>query len=247
LHDLAIAASVFEAAKYWAIRRTHGSHNDKWLIVRPSDLRQYRRLPVPETLLVLVIDYTALRKCAWEDALITHLEWAYTSRAGIALIRVGAKDSPHELRAEQILGRSLLAPQIDLALEAESGRATPLAHGLELASQTLRHAMLHGRAAMSKARLVVLTDGRGNVPLAASYAGKVVTPVNREGIDDALAVAAQIRSVSSLEIVFLDPQPSQHSELPLAFANALGVEPTPVPRHQSSHTPVGHRAQETQV
>ena len=126
---------MFESAKFCSVRRQLDSGEEQRLVIWSSDLRQYRRLPMPETLLILVIDYTALRKCAWDDALSPHLEWAYTSRAGVALIRVGAAGADHELRAERIMGRSLLAPQIGAALEANPGKATPLAHGLDLALQ----------------------------------------------------------------------------------------------------------------
>lgn len=236
LHDLAIVATVFEAAKYWPLRQAIGGRDMTQLEIRRKDLRQYRRMPLPETLLVLLIDYTSLRRCQWEEALLPHLEWAYVSRAGVALVRVGAKDARHELQAERYLGRSLLDPQIDAMLEAQPGRATPLAHGLDIALQTLHHAMQHGRSAVSHVRLVVISDGRGNVPLGASQTGDVRTPVRREGIDDALRVAQAFGDLPRVEVFFLNPQPSQHSELPIALANAMGVEPLPIPR--DNHTNV---------
>ena len=148
------------------------------VIIRHGDLRSYRRIPVPEKMLVLLLDYTALRDCKWDEALIPHLQWAYTERACIALIRVGAADAVHELRADRLMARSLLVPQVDKALAAGPGRASPLAHGLDFALQTLRHALQHGRAAITQARLVVLTDGRGNVPLEASRPARSRDPLH---------------------------------------------------------------------
>lgn len=223
LHDLALVSTLLEAAKFQTVRRQTAHTNHTHLLLRASDLRSYRRLPTPESLLVLVIDYTALRHCDWEMALLPHLEWAYTTRAGVALIQVGAANATHEFKADAILARSLLDPRIGNALMAPPGRATPLAHGLDLAQQMLRHALQHGRTTALQARLVVLTDGRGNLPLAASYAGVITHPINREGIDDALRIAAEIRRLERVTIVCLDPQPAQHGELPQLLAEALGV------------------------
>lgn len=237
LHDLALAATIFEAAKYWPLRRTLLHRKNQRLEIHPWDLRQYRRLPVPETLLVLVIDYTSLRKSDWQSALLPHLEWAYVSRSSVALIRVGARDAVDEVRAERILGRSLLSPQIDAMLEAQPGKATPLAHGLDLALQTLQSAMQHGRNVVSQAKLVVITDGRGNVPLIASQVGEIKLPVRREGFDDAVEVAKALDLLNRVEIVFLSPLLSQHAELSEILANTMGVEPILIPR-QSEFAPL---------
>ena len=241
LHDLALVSTLLEAAKFQAIRQQAAHRKRTHLLLQPSDLRAYRRLPVPETQLVLVIDYTAVRHCDWETALLPHLEWAYVSRATIALIRVGAADAIHELKAEAIMGRSLLNPRIGMALQAAPGRATPLAHGLDLALQTLRHALQHGRATTQRARLVVLTDGRGNIPIAASYAGAITGPVNREGIDDALRLATELSRLARVTIVCLDPQPPQHSELPQLLAESFGVAAEPIPREAAELQSTDHK------
>lgn len=232
LEDLAVVQTLFTALKAQGVRRRQRPGAGAGLVVRASDLRRYRRLPLPESLLVLVLDYTALRQCAWEEALWPHLEWAYTTRAGIALIQVGARGATHELRAERLLGRSLLDPRIGAGLVAEAGRATPLAHGLALAGQTVRHALQHGRSVALAARVVVVSDGRGNVPLAASYAGQVTLPVNREGITDALLMAAELRQLERTTVVLLDPQPAHYADLPQALAESLGVQAQPIARRE---------------
>lgn len=230
LRDIAITHTLFEAAKFRAIRtEAPEKMGDNRLIVRSSDLKSYRRAPVPEKMLVLVIDFTALRDCRWQDALVPHLQWAYMERASVALIRIGAVDAAQELRADRLLARNMLLPQLAAALETAPGRATPLAHGLDLALQTLRRALQHGRDNILLARLIVLTDGRGNVPLEASRAGRISSPVGREGIEDALALAAEMRALDRIHKVVLNPQPPQHAELPMELAEVLGAQIISVP------------------
>jgi Mg-chelatase subunit ChlD len=67
-----------------------------------------------------------------------------------------------------------------------------LAHGLDLALKTLRHALQHGKNTVQKAVLVVVSDGRGNVPLEASHVGKIKLPVGKKGVEDALEVAEKL-------------------------------------------------------
>ncbi len=223
LHDLALVSTLFEAIKFQPVRRQRTGTAGNRLLINSADLRRYIRAPVPEKMLVLVLDCTCLRDRQWGAALSPHLRWAYVERASICLVRVGAANARHELRAERLLAHNVLVPQFDAALKADPGRATPLAHGLDLALQTLRHALQHGAAPVLHARLVVLSDGRGNVPLAASRAGEIAGPVGRQGIDDALQVAAHIQGLDRVKAVFLDPQPQQYADLPKQIAIALGA------------------------
>lgn len=229
LYDLALVSTVLEAAKFQPIRRKHLQTKDNSFLVSPTDLRSYRRAPVAEQMLVLLFDYTCLSECVWEDTLFEYLNWAYIERASICLIKVGASNAPHELRAERIIARNILAPRISAALEVKSGKATPLAHGFDLALQTLRHALQHGRGTIQKALFVVLTDGRGNIPLKASRLGYVAAPVNREGIDDVLRIAQHIRELDNVSCKLLNPQPQQYSDLPIVLAEALGAGVVEIP------------------
>lgn len=226
--DLALFETVLEALKHHALPGRHSP--DGRLRFGRSDLRAYRRAPHPEHLLVLLLDYTSLRGCDWESALLPHLSWAYVARASVGLVQVGARSAREPLRAELLTARRLLDPRLDAALQAEPGAATPLAHGLELAARLLLVTLQHGRTSARSARLVVLSDGRGNVPLKASHNGRLDGPIGRAGLSDALAAAAELRAIGRVARVLLDPQPPQLAELPLALAEALGARIERVPR-----------------
>lgn len=250
LNDLSVVGTILAAAKYQPIRRQNSKDkkafqaqkalrtDERAWLWRSSDLRRYRRLPVAEKMLLLVLDYTCLDDVDWQNALFPYLRWAYVERATIGIVQVGvainqiaqnAPIHPDELRAKLIMARSILTPRIDAALMAQAGRATPLAHGLQLAYQTLRDALQHGRHTIEQAWLVVLTDGRGNVPLEASQNGQIQLPINREGIEDALQIAQHLHTLKHVQVTLLDPQPQQHAELPYALAEALGAAHVSIP------------------
>lgn len=230
LHDLALVSTLLEAAKYQVIRRLHSAEERPGMLLSPADLRSYRRAPVPDQMLLLVLDYTCLHDLDWQTALLPHLSWAYVERANITVVQVGAAGRAEDLRAEKISADSILAPPIWAAFERVRGRATPLAHGLELALFALRHGLQHGRGSLSRARLLVVSDGRGNVPLEGSHAGRVKGAVGREGIEDALEVARQIRSLGRVDALLLNPQPRLYPDLPPALAEALGATLETIPR-----------------
>ncbi|MFE4177064.1 hypothetical protein ACFRR7_34365 [Streptomyces sp. NPDC056909] len=220
LRDLAFVRTAMEAAKYQAVRG-----NPARLAIAPGDLRGYARAPEPERLLALVLDHTCRSGRRWRDALEPFLQWAYVSRASAHVVEVGRGDAVSELRAESFAARSVLDPRITAALVRPPGRATPLAHGLDQAAQALRRAFQHHRAGLVEAWLVVVTDGRGNVPLDASHRGRTPDgPVGRTGVEDALAVAARIGGMdrTRLHSVVLDPLRLPYAELPHLLADALG-------------------------
>jgi magnesium chelatase subunit D len=242
--DLAIVNTLLESVKYQQMRKSAlierqsklslamelTSFNKQLLILQPNDLRRYRRATVAEQMLVIVIDYTCLRECEWQAALLPYLQWAYAERAKLCLIQVGAANATHELQAEMIVAQNILVPRINKGLEGIRGQATPLAHGLDLALQTLRHALQHGRSTVRQAVLVVVSDGRGNVPLEASRKiQKPLKPVNRKGIEDAFQVAQQISGLKQVEAVVLNPQPKYYADLPVKLAQALGAKISAIP------------------
>lgn len=251
--DIAVVSTVFAAAPFQFIRHKHRQSSlSFWFLhlqslFRPtqrqylqeeqqrfllsqSDLRSYRRAPATERLLLLLLDYTCLRECNWQEALLPYLRSAYADRASISIIQVGAATVANELRADVVSARSILVPHIGTALEAKRGKATPLAHGFDLALRTLRHALQHGRSTVQKALFIVMSDGRGNIPLEVSRTGHVDEPIHRQGIEDALQIAKLIPDIKGVQTIFLNPQPQHHSDLPLTLANALKAEVKNIPR-----------------
>jgi magnesium chelatase subunit D len=230
LQDLALFATLLEAAIYQPVRRAHNpdlAHSR--LILSPTDLRRYRRVPPPSSMLLLLLDYTSLHDCEWQQALLPYLHWAYIERAQVVVVQVGHKSAVDELRAEVVSSRSLLSPRIAQTLESQAGRATPLAHGLEMAYQVIQQAQQHGRGHLQKTRFIIITDGRGNVPLEISTTSQQPTQIKRKGIDDALHVAQKFLSLNHLHTTLLDPQPAYYTELPSTLAETIGAQYIPVP------------------
>jgi magnesium chelatase subunit D len=228
MQDLAIVSTLLAAAPYQRFRRRQSGARGKGLLLMRSDLRSYRRAPVPEHLLTLVLDFTSAPK-GWQQALAPYLAEAYVERARVCVIQVGARsdegaNGEGELRARRVLARNLLVPAVARALEAEPGRATPLADGLDLALSTLRRSLRVGRGAAHHAWLIVVTDGRGNVPLEVSRTGVLQPLVGRRGVEDALRVAAQLRGMRQVTSVVLKPPLMSLRELPVQLANVLGAE-----------------------
>jgi magnesium chelatase subunit D len=229
--DLALLATVLTAAKWQPYRRAQATSAlgalptppDAWMQLWPTDLRSYRRAPIPEQLLALLVDYTCLAGWDWSTSLLSHLRWAYVERAGVCLVRVGAADSRVDVRADRLATRNVLDPRLDTMLVAGPGRATPLAHGLFLVLQALRHGLQHGQGVVRRARLVVITDARGNVPLRLGPDLQMIGPVGVGGIEDTISVAREIRALPTVETVLVDPKPEFYPNLVGSLALALGA------------------------
>jgi magnesium chelatase subunit D len=58
---------------------------------------------------------------------------------------------------------------------------------------------------------------------------KPTQPVKRQGIEDALEVAGQIRSLKQVEAIVLNPQPKHYADLPVKLALALGAKIEAIP------------------
>lgn len=218
LRDLAYVRTVREAAVHQRVRRTER------FTVSPVDLHSNVRAGASERLLVLVLDHTCREDWDWQDALTPFLEWAYTGRAAAQVIEVGGAEAPDELRAESFAARSVLDPRVLAALYRPQGRATPLAHGIEQAGQTLRRAFRQHGNSLVEAWLVVVTDGRGNVPLWASHTGRTAGQVGAEGIEDTFKAAAHISSMdrTRVRVAVVDAARQPYGDLPFALADALG-------------------------
>ena len=226
LQDISIIHTLMESAKYQKIRNKYKTKKRFW--ISPIDFQAHRRARIPEMILILLIDFTCLHDEIDETPLLDQLTWAYSKRALIYLIRVGASDAYDELRAEKLLGQNILTPRINDWLEAEPGTATPLAHGLELVYQTLVQCLnvRYGNTPIIK--VVILSDGRGNVTLEDSLKNQVTRTITREGIDDALKVAKRIQQFNNVEKIYLNPVPKYYKNIPLALANELKAKVIPI-------------------
>ncbi|WP_250029283.1 hypothetical protein [Paractinoplanes maris] len=215
LADIAVVPTMLEAAKFQSVR-----HH---LTIRPSDLRRHRRQPLPDTALVLMIDHSCRRDWNFTAALSPYLRWAYTQRSAVSLIELGHRETEAELRAIRRRLGGTLDPGLDTALGRHPGRATPLAAGLDLAIQEMRLYLRNLPIRPEGSWLVVVSDGRGNIPLEASQRNLRPTAVNRAGIDDAVTVAADAARLPAVRVVILAPPSLAHyRDLPFALADAMG-------------------------
>ncbi|MFE9093705.1 magnesium chelatase [Streptomyces sp. NPDC007264] len=234
LRDLAHVRTVREAAVHQRVR------GHRRFTVSPVDLHSYVRAGTPERMLVLVLDHTCRADdWDWQDALTPFLQWAYTGRAAAQVVEVGSAQARDELRAESFAVRSVLDPRVLAALYRPSGRATPLAHGIEQAAQALRRAFQQHGSDLAEAWLVVVTDGRGNVPLRASHTGRLSGPVAAAGVEDAFEAAARIGAMdrTRLHVAVVDAAREPYGDLPFTLAETLGgsvVEGRPAQRTRTS-------------
>jgi magnesium chelatase subunit D len=112
------------------------------------------------------------------------------------VIEFGHQDADDELSPERYRARSVVDPRIVTSANRTPGAASPLAAAIEMAADELRRFMRRGWASTQSARLVVVTDGRGNVPLDATTEGRVNQRVSRAGLDDALSAAHNIAGLA---------------------------------------------------
>jgi magnesium chelatase subunit D len=230
LHDLALFSTILAATKFQKVR---GRQPGEPLRFEPIDLRRYRRGFTSEYQLVLVLDYTSVRdNVSWHNALLPYLHEAYIKRAGISIVKIGAQDASSLLRAEVLQERGLLVPRVGQALLTERGQGspTPLAHGLQLTLDHLRRLLQHGRDTVTHVTLLVVSDGRGNVPLMWSANDSIGNEIiTDEGVEDALTIARQISTMQRVEAIVLHPPTRQHPALPRLLAEALGASIAELP------------------
>ncbi|MFD8725016.1 magnesium chelatase [Streptomyces sp. NPDC059629] len=219
LRDLAYVRTVREAAVHQRLRRA-----DRFTI-SPVDLHSHVRAGAPERMLVLVLDHTCRDEdWDWQDALTPFLQWAYTERAAVQTIEVGSALAADELRADSFPARSVLDPRVLASLYRQAGRATPLAHGIEEAVRVLRRAFRQHGNGLTEAWVVVVTDGRGNVPLSVSHGGRTTGAVGAAGVTDALEAARRIAAMDRTRVhtAVVDPARAAYAHLPGQLADALG-------------------------
>jgi magnesium chelatase subunit D len=223
LPDFAVVATIFEALRHQRARReTMPSAPRDTLILRARDLRRHRRRPQPDNALVLVLDHTC--RARWDSGpiLAPYLRWAYDTAALVTTVDFGHAGAVHELRAERFRADTVLHPHVVRSLNHRHGRASPLAYALDLAVDELRHLVRRRYPPVEHVRLVVVTDGRGNVPLDDSVRGAVAGPVGRAGVTDARAVAAAVATMRRVRAEVLAPPVPHYPDLPFDLAAAMG-------------------------
>ncbi|MFE6872501.1 hypothetical protein ACFVFS_38905 [Kitasatospora sp. NPDC057692] len=242
LHDLALVPTLLEAAKFQAVRRPgapsrpdaadrpgapHGAPPEAppGLAVSAADLRQYQRTRDSGRALFLLLDHSC--RAGWDlgPPLAPFLRWAYRESAAVTVVEFGHHGAPNETTAERYRAASLLDPRILASVGRVPGAASPLAHALDLTAQELRRFHRKSRGNHHEAVLVVVTDGRGNVPLDASLLGRVTARVGREGVGDALTAAAAVRALPRTRTVLVAPETGLHPDLVFDLAEALDAEP----------------------
>jgi len=225
LEDIAWLDSVRHAALYrhFRLRSAPASHRNR-VLVTGADLRAYRRAALPERMLVLLLDHTCRHGWDWLPTLAPYLHQAYSGRAAVCLVEVGGEGAPSLFRAERAMLRSLLDPRVVVALSRRPGGSTPLAHGLQLVEQALRHALQHGAATLTAAEVVVVTDGLGNVPLDASARDEVTGPIGGAGVADAIYAAGALRNFDQVRVIVVRPPRVPHPEILLRLADAISDE-----------------------
>lgn len=222
--DLAIFDTLFAALPYQSRRRSAYPIESDGLVVFRSDLRSYRRLPIAIEQLILVLDYTSVQQRRWQKTVLPFLSDAYAARAEVCIIKVGAGNARNEACADRVVVRSVLVPSVAEAFRESAGRATPLADGLTQALRFIKQTMGHGRGSTRSTTLVVVTDGRGNVPLEASHQGRLAAKVGMTGIEDAKRVAREISVLPNVKRYLVNPEPDWMKELPFVLASFLGAK-----------------------
>ena len=158
--DPALGATLRAAAPLQALR---GRAAEGPLLVRPQDLREKVRLRAARRLVLFVVDASrsmgARRRMAeTKGAVLSLLVDAYQKRDKVGLITFGGTGARLALAPTRSV--RVAASQLD-ALPV--GGATPLAHGLLLADRLIQTSRRRERGLVSS--VVLLTDGRANVPL----------------------------------------------------------------------------------
>jgi magnesium chelatase subunit D len=223
LSDIAVVPTAFEAAKFQPLRREQRRRLRSGLIIFGSDLRRYRYLPRPDTAVVLVLDHTCHREWDFRPALAPYLRWAYVRHALLSVVEFGYRGAANELHATAYRTGSVLDGRVAMSLGRPAGRATPLAHGLDRAVQEMRRHLRQVAVTADNSWLIVVSDGRGNVPLEASQRGLVRGPVGQEGVSDALQAARAARALPGIhKVVLAPPKLTHYARLPFDLANAMG-------------------------
>ena len=207
---LAIDATLRAAAPYQIARRKRAARDPKKagrkVFVEQPDVRVKRLARKAGGLIIFAVDASGSmalnRMDAAKGAAISLLDTAYKSRDRICLIPF------REQRADVLLPPTRSIAMARARLEAmPCGGGTPLAHALHTAVRTGMNAMSTGD--VSQCILVLLTDGRGNIPLSVSHGDAVDPdhkPTREEIQEEVMTAARQLGALPSFSVVVLDSE-----------------------------------------
>jgi magnesium chelatase subunit D len=141
----------------------------------------------------------------------------------VSVIELGYQGAPSELRATSYRASGTPDGRVSASLRRAPGGATPLAHALSLSVQEMRRYLRQAGVVPENSWLVVVSDGRGNVPFEASQHDQQPGLVTREGITDALQAARALQSLPPVHKVILPPpRLAYYAGLPFELATAMG-------------------------
>jgi len=214
---LAVAATLRAAAPYQKSRRERaiGTRKEGRLVhVIKDDFRIKRMSRKAGTLVIFCVDASGSmalnRMNAAKGAAIQLLSDAYKSRDKIALITF------HGDSAQVMVPPTKSMALTKNRLEAmPCGGGSPLAHSLMLAAQTALNTM-KVKQDVGRVVIVLITDGRANIPLELSMDHTFTPssdPESKDGMpsrkflkDEALACAKKLAAVKELDVVVIDTE-----------------------------------------
>ncbi|WP_306111596.1 MULTISPECIES: magnesium chelatase subunit D [Roseovarius] len=208
-------ATLRAAAPWQTLRRT-GRNADRALVILPSDIRIKRFEDRSDRLLIFTVDASGsaavARLAEAKGAVELMLTQAYARRDQVALLAFRGTGTDTLLPPT----RSLVQAKRRLA-SLPGGGGTPLASGLMAAGDLAQLARGRGLTPM----LVLLTDGRANIPLTGD-------PDRATANDDATRIAASLRA-QGISGVLVDTS-NRPTDTARTIAVALGARYLALPR-----------------
>lgn len=208
-------ATLRAAAPWQTLRRT-GRNADRALVILPSDIRIKRFEDRSDRLLIFTVDASGsaavARLAEAKGAVELMLAQAYARRDQVALLAFRGNGTETLLPPT----RSLVQAKRRLA-SLPGGGGTPLASGLMAAGDLAQLARGRGLTPM----LVLLTDGRANIPLTDE-------PDRAAANDDATRLASSLRQ-QGLSGVLVDTS-NRPTDAARTVAAALGARYLALPR-----------------